>query len=92
MNHSGSTPVFGIWSSEFLGSSSSCRLVQVLYFSCYYLVFRFCLRALAVTAEMEAVAKPDVPAVQGTETAEDKAESDDEESGEPFILGVLNED
>jgi hypothetical protein len=48
MNHSGSTPVFGILSSDSPGNSSSWLLVQFLYIS--YLVFRFRLRALAVTA------------------------------------------
>jgi hypothetical protein len=40
-------------------------------------------------AEMEAVAEPVVPAAQKEATAEDK---DDEDSGEPSILNVLNED
>jgi hypothetical protein len=42
--------------------------------------------------EMEAIAEPVVLAAQGTEMAEDEAESDNKESSEPSILGVLNED
>jgi hypothetical protein len=42
--------------------------------------------------EIEAVAEPVVPAAQGTKMAKDEVESDNEESGEPSILGVLNED
>jgi hypothetical protein len=45
-----------------------------------------------MNVEMEAVAYPVVPAVEGTEIAEDEADSEDEEFGEPSILGVLNED
>jgi hypothetical protein len=41
---------------------------------------------------MEVVAKPVLPAVQGTEVAEEEADSEDDESVEPSILGVFNED
>jgi hypothetical protein len=42
--------------------------------------------------EMEAVAEPVVPTAQGTNITANEAVSEDEESGEPSILGVLNED
>jgi hypothetical protein len=43
-------------------------------------------------AEMEVVAEPIVPTMQGLKAAEEEAEADEEDSGEPFILNVLNED
>jgi leucyl-tRNA synthetase len=45
-----------------------------------------------MNVKMEAVAALVIPAAQGTDKAEDEAESEDEESGKPSILGVLNED
>jgi hypothetical protein len=42
--------------------------------------------------EMDAVAEPVLPAAQGMDMAADEAESENEESGEPSILGAWNED
>jgi hypothetical protein len=44
-------------------------------------------------AKMEVVAEPVVPAVQWTEAVEEEeADSEEDDSGEPSILQVLNED
>jgi hypothetical protein len=45
-----------------------------------------------MNVEMEAVTEPVVRAAQGTETAEDEAESEDEESGKPSLTGGLKDD